>query len=105
MSKTRSIRDMIGKKKERIIKTNAEFIDINKPLMKALFGISVWGKEAYEEDVMELIIGDYDDSIGEGKRLFQAIYEEGKAKFGKNLRTKSGRIVDPEGRIYLIPKV
>lgn len=103
--KVQTIRDIINKKNEKVLTANAEFKDINRPLLKVLFGISVHGKAVYDEEVAEIIMGGYDTMKGDAKRALQGCYEAAKEKYGTDLRKRNGYIRDPENRIYLVPKV
>ena len=75
--------------------------DINRPLYTALFGVSIYGKDARDEEITELIIGRSDDPMERIRRDFNR-YQE---KMGSSLtKRKDGTILDPDGFMVLQPK-
>lgn len=98
-----SISDLIKKKKE--LKTVAvkdiEVVDLNRPLILALFAIDVFGKDAADDDIVQVIIG------GKNKarfKMFEQCWDEAKASaksFKKN--AKNGQYY-ADGMLVLRPK-
>lgn len=75
--------------------------DINRPLFVALFGISVYGKSARDESIMELIVGQREDPMVKIRSAFQ---ERQKAEGATWKKQKDGTIIDAEGFMVLQPK-
>ena len=97
------IRAMITNKEAR--KENKKLVlnDVNRDLVVALLGISVYGKEARDEDIMDIIIHN-GVAVTVDKR-FDRI-KEAYAKKVKNKeikRTKNG-VRDKNGFIVLVPR-
>ena len=97
------IRAMISNKEAR--KENKKLVlkDVNRDLIVALLGISVYGKEARDEDIMDIIIHN-GVAVTVDKR-FERI-KEAYAKKVKNKeikRTKNG-VRDKNGFIVLVPR-
>lgn len=76
--------------------------DINRPLFTALFGVSIYGKAARDEDVMELIVGQRDDPMVKIRATFRARQKAEGAEWKKQ---KDGTIIDKNGFIVLQPKM
>lgn len=83
-----SISDLIKKRKE--VKTieldKAKIVDINKPLTLALFGIDVFGKEATDDSILEIIIGGSNTKL----RAFEKHWDQMKATAKNFKKGKDG---------------
>ena len=95
---------VMQKLKKKMAKDSSQHLileDVNRPLYMALFGIGIYGKEARDEDIMELIIGGKNDPMYRIRRDFKRYQESMGSKLTKK---KDGTILDPDGFMVLQPK-
>ena len=76
--------------------------DINRPLFTALFGVSVYGKKARDEEIMELIVGQRTDPMVQIRENFCAKMKAEGATWKKE---KDGTIRNERGFLVLQPKM
>lgn len=101
-----NIKALISKKSDSNNNKSLVLKDINRDLIVALLGISVYGKEARDENIMNIIIN------GGIATVVDARYEKIKTKYeklvkteGKKLkRSKDGTVKTSDGFMVLVPK-
>lgn len=76
--------------------------DVNRPLFTALFGISVYGKSARDDEIMELIVGQRTDPMVQIRENFRA---KQKAEGSTWKKEKDGTIRNERGFLVLQPKM
>lgn len=89
------------KKKASTPKTTLTLEDVNRDLIVSLFSVSVYGAEARDEEIHNIIIGGgvyVKDARQQIKKDFDAIKSSTKLTKGKD-----GYFRDPEGFIILEP--
>ena len=97
-----SIGELIKKKKEikNISVPEPKVIDMNRPLIMALFAIDVYGKDATDEEIVEVIIG------GRSKPLIKQLekcWDEAKAS-GKGIKRGKDGLYYADGMLVLQPR-
>lgn len=95
--------NILAKLREKKQRENKKLVleDINRPLFSALFGISVYGKDARDESIMELIVGQREDPMVKIRNAFRQRQQVEGAAWK---RLKDGTIIDAEGFMVLQPK-
>lgn len=95
--------DILSKLKESKKQTKRLVLeDINRPLFVALFGISVYGKKARDEEIMELIVGQRTDPMVQIRENFRAKQKQEGSTWKKE---KDGSIRNERGFLVLQPKM
>lgn len=104
-----NIKDMIAKKKSKNSDKNLELKDINRDLIVSLLGISVYGKDARDEDILEIIIdGGEAREVERDEKLYNKIKDEYRELLkNKSIKKerKSGFMKNSEGLIVLTPNL
>lgn len=96
------VRAMIMAKKAEKNQTGLVMKDVNRDLITALLAISVYGKDARDEEILSVII----NAGADVNPLFEKIrtaYEQ-KVKDQKVKKSKDGTVRDADGFIILVPK-
>lgn len=97
-----NITDLINKKKEitKISMDQAKMVDLNKPLIDALFAIDIYGKEASDNSILEIIIG------GGGKKTRMTVFEKAWDEALKRgpVELRAGRYYTSDNKILYRPK-
>lgn len=91
---------ILAKLKETKSKKKLVIDDINRPIYLAIFGTSIYGKSARDEEVMEIIIGQRDDPMV----VMRQAYDDRVNEYGSGIKKVNGVVRDPNGFIVLVPK-
>lgn len=98
------IRALITKKNEKHENKKLVLEDVNRDLIVALLGISVYGKEARDDEILNIIINN-------GVAIASTeTYDKIKARYKDRVskkeikRSKDGTIKDKNGFIVLVPR-
>lgn len=97
-----NVREMLMKKKEEKQSTGLVMKDVNRDLITALLAISVYGKEARDEEILSVIINAGAD-VNPLYNQICALYEK-KVKEKKVSKGKDGTVRDKDGFMVLVPK-
>lgn len=95
------VRAMIMAKKAERNQTGLVMKDVNRNLITALLAISVYGKDARDEEILSVII-----NAGQNVNpLFEKVRAsyEAKVKNGKVKKAKDGTVRDEDGFCILVP--
>lgn len=98
------IKSMIAKKQSAKENKNLMLNDINHDLIVSLFAVSVYGKPARDEEILEIIIGGPKSKMEQVMDELRKCYEEKIKRAGKVTRKKNGQILDQNGFIILKPR-
>ena len=100
-----SVKDLIAQKRNKEISTKIELKDINRDLILSLFAVSLFGKDAHDEEILSIILGHPDETKKEEKKakekapkiispILKTSFSEKKSKLGKDLKKgKNGYLV------------
>lgn len=95
---------LLKKQQDRMKNKSLVFQDVNRPLVLALLGISVYGKDARDEDIMSIIINGTTD-VHDDDIVDQIKTNHDKLVKGKQLKKgKDGMYRNKEGFIILTPR-
>lgn len=96
------VRAMIMAKKAEKNSTGLVMKDVNRDLITSLLAISVYGKDARDEEILSVIINAGSDVNPLFEKICKA-YEQ-KVKDKKVKKSKDGTVRDLEGFIVLAPQ-
>ena len=109
-----NVKDLIAQKRNKEIATNIELKDINKDLILSLFAVSLFGKDAHDEEILTIILGLPEEGKKEEKKstkkepakknvVFQSSFAEKKKRLGKELKKGQNGYLVHGSKIVLEP--
>lgn len=112
-----NVKDLIAKRNKEI-STNIELKDINKDLILSLFAVSLFGKDAHDEEILSIILGIPEEDVKKAgkkekkkdkadrtKTVLNNCFSEKKKLYGKELQTNSAGYLVRGSKIILEPTV
>lgn len=88
------------KKNDKALQGKLDLNDINRNLILSLFGISIYGKEAHDEEILQIIIGNEEDEI---KKRMKTDFDQLKQQAGSKLKKAKDGYLRYNGLIVLKP--
>ena len=98
-----NVRAMLEEKRRKNPGKKLMMVDVNRPLVTALLSLSVYGKEARDEEILSVIINAGNNEVARYLRELRNRYSE-LLKDKKVKKTKDG-VFDDEGFMVLVPKL
>lgn len=96
-----NLKDLVEKKKsERSLQGKLDLNDINRDLIISLFSISIYGKEAHDDEILEIIIGNETNPF---KKKMKENFDKRKQEAGAKLKKAKDGYLRHNGLIILKP--
>lgn len=103
-----SLLDIVKKKNKKVIEAKAPFVDMNRGIILTLLAVDVIGKDARDEEVVELILSE-GMNLSQDDKFTKGLAEDFKKQqelYGKGLKLdkKLGHYINPLGQVVFRPK-
>ncbi len=96
-----NIKELIKAKENKKVHTNIPLNDINRDLILSLFSVSLYGKEAHDEEILSIIIG---GNKSQEKASLVEEFKQKKSQYGTTMKMGKNGYYVHNGNIVLKPK-